>query len=157
MSLRQALLSALHLFIVFALVMMGLFCLGLSQWPLLRDRFFEECDLVGLGLLGIALILCLAFYLLDRGRYLVIRMGVGVDLSLLRQSVENCLLRQFPKQVLFSDLDLGNRSEIQIRVSLLSLKGKAQEELLSQVERQLTLLLRERFGYGKPFHLLLKV
>lgn len=164
MSPRQALASALHLFVILAFFLAGFFFVALPYLPETRiqiidflSRRFEQCTLIGLGFFLASLLLLLGFYALNRGRYLVIRMGISTDLNIVRQTVEECLLRQFPKKISLSEVELGRRSRLEIRVSLAPLEEDRREELFIEAEKQLVTLLRERFGYSRPFHLIVQV
>jgi hypothetical protein len=157
MSPRQALASALHLFVVLAFFIAGFFFVSLPYLPEIKTQIFEKSTLIGLSLFLTALILLLGFYALDRGRYLVIRMGVSTDANVIRQTVEDCFARQFSKKISLSEIEIGRRSSLEIKISLTPLDEDAREALFVEAEKQLTLLLKERFGYSKPFHLIVKL
>ncbi len=157
MSPRQALVSTLHLFVVFAFFLAGFVFVALPYLPEVKTQIFEQSTLIGLSLFLVALVLLLGFYALDRGRYLVIRMGVFTHVDLIRQTVEDCFARQFPKRISLSDIEIGRKSRLEIRASLAPLDEEAREKLFVEAEKQLTLLLRERFGYVRPFQLIVKL
>ena len=75
MTPRQALVSTLHLFVVLAFFVAGFFFVSFSYLPQVKEKIFEKSTLIGLGLFVTSLVLLLGFYALDRGRYLVIKMG----------------------------------------------------------------------------------
>ena len=157
MSPRQAFASALHLFVVLAFFLAGFFFVSFPYFPQLKVQIFETSTLIGLGLFAIALILLVGFYALDRGRYLVIRMGVSADLGILRQTVEDLFAREFSSRIALADIEIGARSRLEIGISLTPLNEEVREELFIQAERHLGTLLRERFGYEKPFRLIVKL
>lgn len=157
MSPRQALASALHLFVVLAFFLGGLFFVSLPYLPQLKTEIFEKSTLIGLGLFIASLVLLLGFYALDRGRYLVIQMGVSTDPKIVRQTIEDCFVRQFGKKVSLSDVEVGPKSRLEISVSLAPLDEGAREEIFIEAERHLQVLLKERFGYTKPFRLIVKL
>lgn len=164
MSPRQALTSTLHLFVIFAFLLAGLFFVSLPYLPQTRiqiiDFFsaqFEKCTLIGLGFFLAALVLLVGFYALNRGRYLVLKMGVAADVNLIRHTVEDCLMRRFPKKISISELEIGRKSRIEMKVKLAPIDEDIREELFIQVEKELGLLLYERFGYSKPFYLIVQV
>ncbi|HSX10191.1 MAG TPA: hypothetical protein VLF94_00525 [Chlamydiales bacterium] len=164
MSPRQALASALHLFVVFAFFVAGLFFVCLPYLPETRiqiiDFFshdFERCTLIGLAFFLTSVLFLLGFYALDRGRYLVIRMGLSADINIVRQTLEECFQHQFSKRIHLNEVEIGRRYRLNITVSLAPLSEEAREDLFIEAEKQLTLLLRERFGYSKPFYLIVKV
>lgn len=164
MSPRQAFISVLHLFSVFSFFASGIFFVALPLLPIVRMRVvdfllihFEKCSVIGLALLIAGFILLAGFYALDRGRYLVIRMGVFVDLDLVRQAVDECFVKQFQKKISLSEIEVSRKSRIEMRVSIDPVEESAREELFTLAEKELTLLLRERFGYAKPFQLIVKI
>lgn len=164
MSPRQALASALHVFVVFAFFTAGLFFVALPYLPETRIQIvdilsnqFEKCTTIGLGLFLASLIFLLGFYALNRGRYLVIQMGISADLKIVRQTIEECLAKQFPKKISLKEIDIGSKSRLELRVHLAPLDESAREELFIQVEQELGILLQNRFGYSKPFHLIVSI
>ena len=140
MSPRQALASALHVFVVFAFFTAGLFFVALPYLPETRIQIvdilsnqFEKCTTIGLGLFLASLIFLLGFYALNRGRYLVIQMGLSTDLKIVRQTIEDCLAKQFPKKILLKEIEIGAKSRLELRVHLAPLDESAREELFIQV------------------------
>jgi hypothetical protein len=161
---RQVVASALHLFVVLTFFVAGLLFICLPYLPETRTRAidlvahrFEACTLVGLGFFLASLLFLVGFYALDRGRYLVIQMGVSADLHLIHQTLDECLQRYFPRQIVLNEVGLGRKSRLEIGVSLKPLSEEARENLFIEAEKQLQLLLRERFGYAKPFYLIVRI
>jgi len=157
MSPRQAFASALHLFVVLAFFIAGLFFVALPYVPEFKAQIFEKSTLIGLGLFLSSFIFLLGFYALDRGRYLVIRMGISADVNLIRHTVEDCFARQFSKKISLSEVEIGHKSHLEFRVSFAQLSEKERLQLLTEAEKQLSILLRERFGYSKPFRFIVKI
>lgn len=157
MNAREALLAALHFLIVAAFFGGGIFFICLAYLPHLKELFFESCTEAGLSLLLIALLLTLGFYALDRGRYLVIRMGITTDMQFVRQTVEESLHRTFSNKLMLRDVGLGPKSRLEISVTLAPLDEEAQEALYIAAEKHLSTLLSQRFGYAKPFTLIVKL
>jgi hypothetical protein len=164
MSPRQALTSALHLFVVFAFFAAGLFFVALPYLPETRVQIvdllsnqFEKCTTIGLGLFLSSLLFLLGFYALDRGRYLVIEMGVSADVKIIRQTIEDCFAKQFPKKISLKELEIGAKQRLEMKIHLAPLDEAAREELFIQVEKELGILLQNRFGYSKPFHLIVNL
>ena len=163
MTSRQALASTLHLFVVFAFFGAGFFCVSLPYLPELRVRVadallsrFEVCTLLGLGFFATSLLLLLGFYSLNRGQFLRIVMGrhlVEIDTRVIRSTVEDCFKRKFPT-IALQDLEIIWGRKLEIGVVLGAVENE--EELLERVEKELSQLLRHRFGYKKPFALILK-
>lgn len=175
MSPRQALASVLHLFVLFAFFVSGLFFVSLPYLPQTRLQVidlisgeFEKCTLIGLWLFLTSLLLLVGFYALNRGRYLVIQMGNAphspavqkralTEIQIIHQTLEECFQNHFSKKIALSEVEIGPHSLLEIRVKLKPLSEEAREELFIATEKQLALLLRERFGYFKPFHLIVKI
>jgi hypothetical protein len=163
MSPRQAFVSALHLFIVFGVFLAGLLFIALPYLPETRlqmidllSKNYDQCTLIGSGFFLFALLLLVGFYALDRGRYLVIEMGISADVKVIRQTVENCFNRQFPKKISLKEVEIGPHSRLELKVDLASLDEAVREELFIQVERELSILFQKRFGYIKPFQLVVR-
>jgi hypothetical protein len=156
MSPRQALGSTLHLFVVLAFFLAGLFFVSLPYLPEVRAQIFEKATVIGLALFITSLVLLLGFYALDRGRYLVIKMGIKTDVNVVRQTVEECIAVHFRKRIFLSDVEMDRKSRIEIRATFASLDENEREALYIEAEKELGILLKERFGYTKPFLLLVK-
>ncbi len=161
---RQAIASALHLFVVFAFLIAGLFFVLLPYLPLTRIELidflsnrYEDCTKVGMGLFLVALIFLLGFYTLNRGKYLVIKMGVSTDLKVVRQAIEDCFAKQFSKKISLREVEIGPKSHLGFKVHLTPMDEASREELYVQVEKQLGILLQERFGYTQSFHLIVNL
>lgn len=161
MSSRQAFASALHLFVVLGLFMAGLFFVALPYLPasrlqlidLLTNRF-EKCTVIGISFFAVSILFLLGFYALDRGRFLVLRMGISTDLRIVRQTVEDLFARQFSKKLFLKEIAVGPKAVLELNVHLIPLDEFEREELFVQAEKELSALLRERFGYTKPFYLI---
>src|SRR5690348_12133650 len=136
MSPRQALVSALHLFVVFSFFMGGFFFTALPYLPQLRadiadllSHQSEQCTLIGLGFFLASLLLLLGFYALNRGRFLHIRMGENsaeVDPDLIRQTLEACFKTHYPKAIYLREVEV-NGAELEIGISLASMEEAARE------------------------------
>lgn len=164
MSARQALASALHLFVVFSFFTAGLFFVALPYLPETRIQIvdllsneFEKCTIIGLGFLLASLLFLLGFYALNRGKYLLIQMGLSTDVKIIRQTIEECFLKQFPKKISLKEIEIGPRSRLEMKVHIAPLDEATREELFIEVEKELTILLQKRFGYSKPFYLTVNV
>lgn len=164
MFFRQAIASALHLFVVLAFSLAGLLCVLLPHLPLTRMNLIEilshqpeQCAQIGLGFFLAAFIFLLGFYALNRGKYLVIRMGLSTDLKIVQHAIEECFAKQFQKKIALKEVSLGSKSHLHLKVHLAPIDESSREDLFITVEKQLSLLLYQRFGYSKPFHLIVKI
>ncbi len=159
MSPRQALASALHLFVVLSFFLGGCFFVSIPYLPEMKTEIFEKSTLIGLSLFLASLILLLGFYALDRGRYLVIKMGeeVKINLQIIHQTLEECFIRNFPQKIHLSEVEIGPQSLLEIQISLAPLSEETREDLFIEVENHLSLLLHQRFGYSKQFRLIVNI
>lgn len=166
MSLRQTLASVLHLFVLLAFFAAGLFFVFLPDLPLAQEQCLlliqtrERCIQLGFLFFFAASVLLMGFYLLNRGRYLRIQMGKNlaeIDIEVVRQTLEDCFKTRFPKKISLSEVEIPRGTRLEIGVSLAPLEEGLREELFIQAEAALETLLRERFGYTKPFHLIVKL
>ena len=166
MSIRQAIASSLHLFAVLAFFAAGFFFFALPYLPELRIRIadilltrFEFCTPVAFGFLLAALLLLVGFYGLNRGKVLRIEMGrhlASVDSDVIRMTLEECFKKHFPAQISLNDVEVISGKTLEIAVAIAPLDEGMQEELFVNAERALQTLLKERFGYAKPFYLIVK-
>jgi hypothetical protein len=155
MHLRGVILAGLHLLILLTFFLGALF---FSFLPLTFERLdlVKKAPLIGAGLFLAGLFLLLSFYLLHKGKFFVIKMGVVADVRLIRHTLNECITRQFPDKISLSQVEIGRKSRIEIKVSLQPQERKAKKALLVDAEREFGNLLRDRFGYTKPFYLILK-
>ncbi len=163
MSVRQAIASALHLFVVFFFFTTGLFFVLLSYLPRTRvvmidflSNRYVECTEIGMGFFLIALIFLIGFYAFNRGKYLTVRMGISADLKLVHHAIEDCFSKKFPKKISLKEIELGPKGLLSFTVHLAPLDESAREDLFIKVEEQLGCLLQERFGYTQTFYLMVK-
>lgn len=161
MSMRGAIASALHLFVLFFFFIAGLFFVLLPQLPLTRLEIVDilshrpdVCTQVGIGIFIATALFFFGFYSLNRGKYLVIRMGVSSDLRLIRDAVEECLAKHFPQKIALKEVGIGPKSRLDFKVHLVPVNEVMRQEIFVELEQQLGILLCERFGYNKPFHLI---
>jgi hypothetical protein len=159
---RKAIFSLLHLFSVLTFLMAGVVFVLARVSPVIRlkisDFFlvhFEKCSLLAFWCFTAALVFVFSFYLLERGRFLSVRMGVSVDLEVVKTAVAECLEREFAHKILLTDLTMDEKAILEMGVSLATLEGR--EKLLESTEKALKVLLSKRFGYKKPFDLVIKL
>lgn len=164
MTPKQALLSTLHLFVVFAFFAAGLFFVLLPYLPQTRTDLidllaqnYHKCTHLGLGFFLTSLLFLLGFYAFNRGRFLEIKMGISSDLLVIRKATQECFSTKFPKKISLKSVEIGSKSRLGFRVHLASLNEADREALYTEVEKELSILLSERFGYTKSFSLIVKV
>jgi hypothetical protein len=167
MFIRGAFFSLLHLLVVFAFLGLGVFFACLPFLPGLRveiaDLFLHRSgELWRLAMIcfSAGFFFLVGFYALSRGQFLELEMGrhsAKIDASLVGQTVEECFKRLFPNEIFLRDVEVAFRGRLHIAVFLPALEEEKREVLLTAAERELTGLLDERFGYAKPFHLIVKI
>ena len=166
MDFRRALGSALQIFVVFSFFSAGFFFFFLPFLPGIRFQLsdfllneVELCTPLGIAFLVAAFLLLIGFGGLNRGRFMYIEMGthtVSVEAALIRHSLEECFKTHFPQKIQLSNMEILRGKKIEIGVSLISLDPRDQPQVLRAVEKHVQHLLRQRFGYIKPFRLNVK-
>ena len=161
MTLRQALISILHLLFVSICFGAGLFCVSLAYLPDLRVRLADIilmrqdlCTQAGIILFAIAFLLLLGLYGLNRGKFLRFVMGrhkLEIKEKVIRETIEG-FFKAHPSKLSLVDLEIAGKSNLEMRVAFQEPPDSKQaEELLKKTETDLTQLLYERFGYKKAF------
>ncbi len=158
---RRAILSLLHGFVLLFFGAVAVLFFALPQLPIVRLEMVDlllhrPADSISLGLafLGATFILFLGFYTIHRSRFLRLKMGaqrVEIDHRLISRSLEECFQAHFKEKL--SLVAVSVDSKIDIDVKLAPLDEGQREELFLRVEAALQVLLKERFGYTKPFYL----
>ncbi len=163
MRLREAISSTFHLLVV----MLCLALAGLSwilpfrpDWCLEVIRCLADDHAVlfkvGLGWIFLSLVFALAFFAVGRGKFLNIVMGshrASVERKVLQQVIEAFFREHFKGQVSDVDVAFGLKNSLEIAVDIPSLASLEKAPLLEKAEKGISTLLRERFGYEKPFTL----
>ena len=156
---RRAIASFLHLFTLLTFSSAAAFFFSLPFLPVVRLRLahilmdeFRLSFWIGGGFSLATILLLVGFYGLNRGRTLRIRMGdnlTSVEIPVIRETIEDYLKRAMPNQISLVDVEVLGQKKLQIGVVM----PNREEALLHQVEQELQVLLKERFGYLKPFDL----
>jgi hypothetical protein len=156
---HRAISSLLHLFACFSFFGAALFFLSLPFLPNVR---IQLCAIlldrpntlyrVGFVCLAASLILTLGFYAFYRGRSMLIGMGASVDAAVILKTLEPFFKEHFDGRMELSDIHFSSRGKLEIEV----FSQSEDPHLLARVEGGITSLLKERFGYAKPFLLSLK-
>jgi len=166
MNVRKALLSLLQLFAGFTFLGAALFFFSLPFLPLLRLRLSHAliqspdlCFSVGSALAASSFVLLGGFYVLSRGKTLRIGLGrrsAAVEAGVIQKTLEECFKAHFPGQIALTDLSIIRGSKLEIEVALAPFEEGLREELFASVEERIRPLLEQRFGYSKPFCLIVK-
>jgi hypothetical protein len=159
MTPHRAILALLHLFALFSFLGAAIFFLSL---PILPNVRIQLCSLliahpnalykIGGALLIASLTLLLGFYLFHRGRSLRVGMGASVNAAIILKTLEPFFKEHFPGQIELSDIHFSLDGKLEIDI----LSSSEDRELLEVLERGITSLLKERFGYSKSFFMNLK-
>ena len=163
MRLREAVASALHLLVIlsyFGLALLAVFLPSRPDWRLAAIAHLQEKPesfyWIGAALGGIGVLFILGFYGIGRGRFLRLSMKphmASVDVKLLEQAIEECFKSHFPKQVRGTDIAIFSKQRLEVAIDLVPLEAKQQLRLMRAMEKKLSFLLRERFGYTQPLTL----
>ena len=166
MTPRRALLSVLQLFAGFSFFGAAIFFFSLPFLPKLRLQISDFliaspkiCNSVGTALMAASFVLIGGFYFLSRGKTLRIAMGghtASIDAAVIHKTLDDCFKSHFKGQIVLSDLCVIRGSKLEIEVCLTPFEENLREELFAEVQKQLIPLLSERFGYSKPFSLIVK-
>jgi hypothetical protein len=159
--------SALQVFVVLIFFSAGLFFFALPFLPEVRfylSDFFlkgmEGSARVAIACWGMTLLFLIGFYGWNRGRFLYIEMGshtAAVEETLIRHSIEECFKTHFPQTVQLSQIGILWGKKLSIEIAFSSKDLKKRKEFLASAEKHLQFLLRQRFGYVKPFSLICRI
>lgn len=166
MVLKRAVAAILQAFAVFVFFAIGFCSILLPQLPEARIQvahlLFNQPTIftwIGVGFFSLALLFFLGFYGVSRGRFLRIQMGgnlTDVKVGLIRQTLEECFKAHFPKKISLEEIDLISGQKLEIAIRLPPLEEAEREALFFSVEERIELLLKEKFGYSHPFHLIVR-
>ena len=107
---------------------------------------------------AIAFVFLLGFYGVGRGQYLRLHMKpreVFIDVKLLEHALEACVKEHFPLEIYGASVAVAAKERLEVAFDFAPLDPKEKEETLRKAEEQLGILLRDRFGYTKPFTMVL--
>lgn len=152
----------MHFLVIFLFFLVSLFFVLLPHLPLMRmdlidwlSNHYEQSTQVGLGCLLVTFLCFLGFYSLEKRKYLVIRMGIdriSIDLKVLRKAIKDCFVQEFAQKISLQEVGVNSKSHLELTVHLASSTIEEKEKLLAEVNRHLSALLKERFGYAQPFY-----
>jgi uncharacterized protein YlaN (UPF0358 family) len=161
MHVRKATISALHLIVVLVFFSISLFgCLlpVRPDWCRVISRTLEESPRyfywVGVIFLVVTFLLIVGFYSVNRGRFLRFLIKPHetiIERKLLQVAIEKCFSACFPRHVRNVDVNVAAGQRLEVAVELVSVEQRQQMKLMKEMERQLSCLLRESFGYTRPF------
>ena len=161
MTYRQALAAVMQLFVLFVFFAAGCFFVLLPIAPdariILSDALLhspDDCIWIGLCCFSLVLVCLLGFYGVNRGRFLLLRMGqhlLEVDEDVIQQTVNPIFQKKFGNKIALADVEILRRRELKFGVRLEAMQEEEREQTLAEAEKQLSVLLQERFGYRRPF------
>ncbi len=117
-------------------------------------RHTELLTQAGFDVLGVSLFLLIGFHWVNRGYYLVLNMGkntLEVDEKIIWQTLAPILEKKFESQLHLQEVTVEKGKRIAFSVQFDSVSEERQEAVLLEAETELETLLRERFGYRRPF------
>lgn len=158
MKVGNILFSALHFFIVFFILTVGLFFFVLPYVPHLRifliNSLLESLEfyqILGATLIGGSFLLLLALYFINRRRFFQIEMEglkIEVEESLISEMVSNYWKGRFPNQEPYADVVIHGKQSLEVFVTL---PEEKEEGFFEEIQKELGTLLARQFGYQKPF------
>lgn len=150
--------SAIHFLIVLFFLTLGSFCIAVScsegvQLHLMKIlSYYPKIFLsLGLGLLGVALFLFIAFYILYRKRVLRFWMTphvASVRSNLMADSMAKHLKTSFPFYSITPQIVLHPKN-MEIILSISPFEKAKEEEFLKKAEGEIAKVLHENFGYNE--------
>ncbi len=111
---------------------------------------------VGLGFVFSGLALFVGFYLINRKKYLELRLKCGkmsIDEAIVRDYVKFYWKETFPKEENLIDVVVKNPHSVQIYTVLPKLPDDEKETLLGRIQSELGVLLARKLGYEEEFTL----
>ena len=157
---ENLLFSAVQFFLVLAVACMGIFFIALPWAPQVRftcASFIAERDdlFIPLGglLLGVAVILGVGFYFMQRKAYFQVRMSpaIHVEKALLQTLLDIYWKERYPQEKLKTDVVLHNDNQIELIAELPTLKSADPEKLLADVQLEVGKLMLQQLGYKRDF------
>lgn len=157
---ENLLFSAVQFFLVLTVACMGIFFIALPFAPQVRftcASFIAERDdlFMPLGglLLGIAIILGVGFYFMQRKAYFQVRMSpaIHVEKALLRTLLDVYWKERYPEEKLKTDVVLHRDERIELIAELPALKSADSEKLLADVQLEVGKLMLQQLGYKRDF------
>ena len=160
----RAVAAILQAFAVFAFFTLGFCCILLPHLPEARVQFAhlllnheEQLTLIGFGFFSLSLLFFLGFYSLQRGRFFRLKMGgAEIRMRVIRKTLEECLRTHFPRKVALEGTSFLAERKLEITIRLPPLEEADRDALFVSVEKHLQSLLKEKFGYAHPFHLVVR-
>ncbi len=158
---KQAITSALQALVLLVSFSISAALFALPHYPELRmqlsDVLLRHTELLtqaGFDVLGVSLFLLIGFHWVNRGYYLVLNMGkntLEVDEKIIWQTLAPILEKKFESQLHLQEVTVEKGKRIAFSVQFDSVSEERQEAVLLEAETELETLLRERFGYRRPF------
>ncbi|HEX2579358.1 MAG TPA: hypothetical protein VHK67_03030 [Rhabdochlamydiaceae bacterium] len=157
---ENLLFSAVQFFLVLVLACTGLFFIALPWAPHVRftcAAFLAQRDdlFMPLGglILGVATILGVGFYFMQRKAYFQVRMSpaVHVERALLKTLLAAYWKERYPEEKLKTDVVLHRDQRLEFIAELPHLKFADPEKLVSEVQLEVGKLMLHQFGYKRDF------
>lgn len=159
--------SAVHLFVVLFILGVGVFFLllpGSVAFRLALEQILvnEAAMLAKIGLVitFFGVLLLVGFYVLNRKKYITLRMNGSktlIDEAIIRDYLSQYWKEVFPHHDIYSEVVLHFPQKLEIIAQLPSMREEDKEHLLLRIQNELSVLLARKLGYEKEFFLTINV
>ena len=154
--------SAVHFFVIFFILTVGVLFLTLPYTEHLRILLINSLlnnhafyQTLGYVLIGGGALLLIGLYMMNRRRFFQIEMQaskIEVDESLIQEVVANYWKERFSDHESNAAVIVKGKQSIEIMATL---PEEKEEDFFEEVQKELGSLLARQFGYQKPFVLTL--
>lgn len=161
MRTSNILFSVVHLFVVLFILAAGIFFIMLPSLLSFRvnlaslltesPSYFIK---LGIAFSAFGLLLLVGFYMLNRKKYLVLKMDCGktlIDEAIIKDYLKNYWKEVFPGQEVQSDVILHFPQKLEIIAQFPKMDGKIKDALLIRVQNELGVILARKLGYEREF------
>jgi len=167
MRTSSVLLSAFHFILASLLLMAGILSLGFGKVPHMNfalRRFLDSnpdvFTLIGVALIVVGAVLFVSMFALYRKMFYQVKMNandVTVDPILIESYVKACFREVFEGPSPYCEVLIRKDQKMEILTKLSLVNVEEHEKVLSQIEKKLGIILKEKLGYKDEFFLTVSV
>ena len=163
MRTSSVLLSAFHFILASLLLMAGILSLGLGKVPHMKLALWRFLDsnpdvfsLIGTALIVVGSVLFVSMFAIYKKVFYQVKMNASiasVDPLLIESYVKACWKEILPGPVPYCEVLIRKDQKIEILTKLSLTTMEEHEKVLSQMEKKLCELLKQKLGYKDEFFL----